>query len=276
MQKQSQVSARFAGFAAAALLLGALACPALLAAQQSVPAQAAPARQVPIYTPTPGPDGRIIYIVQARDTLISISLLTGVPVEELMRLNNLPDENIQEGQSLLLGYAGPLEVTFTPGPSPTLADVTPTPTPEPGSGRICVLLYNDVNGDSIRQEEEESIPGGAISISNRSGSVAFSDTTAPGLDPSCFEPIPEGTYNVSVAVPEGYNATTDSNYSLPVRAGDITHLGFGAQANTETIAESPALVDEPGKSPFLGILGAVLLLAGIGLGVGAGLTMRGR
>ena len=39
-------------------------------------AQAAPAYQIPIYTPTPGPDGRIIYIVKANDTLLGISLIT--------------------------------------------------------------------------------------------------------------------------------------------------------------------------------------------------------
>ncbi|MFC2055931.1 LysM peptidoglycan-binding domain-containing protein, partial [Chloroflexota bacterium] len=83
-----------------------------------VPAQAAPDRQIPIYTPTPGPDGRIIWIVKANDTLLSISLISGVPVDEIRGLNNLTSDTIYENQELLLGLAGPEEITVTPGPTP--------------------------------------------------------------------------------------------------------------------------------------------------------------
>jgi len=64
-------------------------------------AQAAPLGQSPIFTPTPGPDGRIIYIVKANDTLLSISLTTGVPVEQLRALNNISGDTIIVGQELL-------------------------------------------------------------------------------------------------------------------------------------------------------------------------------
>ena len=114
-------------------------------------AQAAPAGQVPIYTPTPLPDGRIIYIVRANDTLLSISLISGVSVEELRELNNLSGDTIFEGQELLLGLAGPPEVTPTQGPTPTDTPLLPTPSPKPGLGTLCILLFNDQNGDSIQQ-----------------------------------------------------------------------------------------------------------------------------
>ena len=237
---------------------------------------AAPGAQVPIYTPTPGPDGRIIYIVQANDTLLSISLLTGVSVDELKGLNNLLTDTIFEGQELLLGLAGPEETTPTAGPTPTPTTVLPTPTPKPGKGNLCILLFNDLNGDSIRQEDEPSIPGGAISFGNRASTVSETVDTVSGLDPQCFEEIPEGDYTITVAVPEGYNPTTVTSFELKLNAGDETYLNFGAQANSQTQAEQQVLpAPEGGKSPLLGIIGGFFLLVGIGVALFAGKLLKG-
>ena len=238
-------------------------------------AQAAPAGQVPIYTPTPGPDGRIIYIVRANDTLLSISLLTGVPVDTLKGLNNLTSDTIFEGQELLLGLAGPAEVTPTSGPTPTATQVLPTPTALPGAGDLCVILFNDRNGDSMRQEEEESIPGGAISLSNRSGTVSETRETDAELEPYCFEDLPEGEYTISAAVPDGYNATTGNSQEVNLGAGDIQYLTFGAQVNSENpeteLFEPP---DDGGRKPLLGIIGGLFLLAGLGVAIFAGRYLR--
>ncbi|HEX7973502.1 MAG TPA: LysM peptidoglycan-binding domain-containing protein, partial [Anaerolineales bacterium] len=216
----------------------------------SHPAQAAPAAQAQIYTPTPGPDGRIIYIVKPGDSLISISLLTGVSKEKLRALNNLSTDTIIAGQPLLLGLAGPPEITITPGPSPTPTPVLPTPSPKPGSGSICVLLFEDQNGDSIRQSDEPAIPNGAISISDRSGAVSLTQATVSGSDPYCFKDVPEGSYNISVAVPSGYNPTTGNSAAVTLKAGDETYLDFGAQKNTVTLAEAPTPAGS-GRSPLL-------------------------
>jgi len=228
-------------------------------------AQAAPSYQAAIYTPTPGPDGRIIWVVGPNDTLISISLITGVSVDQLRGLNNLSSDTILLGQELVIGLAGPPEVTFTPGPSPTPTKVLPTSTPQPGSGNLCILLFNDLNGDAIRQEEEPSIPGGQISVSNRSATVSLTAQTVAGSEPSCFADVPEGDYNITVAIPDGYNPTTVSNYALSMRAGDETAVDFGAQANSQTLAEAPTPESSPARSPLLGILGVVVMVAGLGL-----------
>jgi len=96
------------------------------------PALAAPVLQLtPFPTPTPGPDGRILYKVQPGDTLLRISLIAGVPLEELRGLNNLTGDNIVVGDELLLGLGGPSVVTPTPGPSPTPTPLPPTSTPAP-------------------------------------------------------------------------------------------------------------------------------------------------
>ncbi len=240
-------------------------------------AQAAPPKQIPIYTPTPGPDGRIIYIVKANDTLLGIALTFGITVDELRALNNLSGDTIFEGQQILLGLAGPAEITPTPGPTLTLTPVIPTPTPRPGIATLCILLYNDKNGDSLRQENEASIPDGVLSFSNRSGSVSESLKSPSGDDPVCFENLPEGGYSISVAVPEGYNATTETDYQLTLKAGDKTYINFGAQANSQTLAEAPALpAPEGGRSPIFGIIGVFFLLAGVGVAIFAGRLLRSK
>ena len=115
----------------------------LLVLSFTIPALAAPKAQQTVFpTPTPGPDGRIIYIVQPGDTLWRVSAITGVPLDELRGLNNLgADEPIFEGQELLIGFGGPAEVTPTPGPRPTAAPDQPTPTAETGSPRRSVIPY---------------------------------------------------------------------------------------------------------------------------------------
>lgn len=230
----------------------------------TLPAEASPPRQVFDVTPTAGTDGRILYIVKPGDSCLSISLrfLNG-DVNTLRQLNNLGEDCLLlEGQELLLGVVE--EPTATPGPTPTATSILPTPTPFEGNGTICVFLYHDINGNALAEDNEASIPGGAVSISDRTGEVSMTGTTVFGLDPYCFEDLPEGDYNISVAVPDGYNSTTVTSYSLSLRAGERSTIDFGAQLSS--VAAQPAASGSR-ASPLLGVLGGLLLLAGVGLGV---------
>jgi hypothetical protein len=259
------------------ILVGLIIFQALLGTNESFRAQAAPLAQIQIFTPTPGPDGQIIYVVKAGDSLISISIIMGVPVDELKRLNNLTDDNIIEGQKLLLGLAGPAVETVTPGPTPTPTPLLPTPSPRPGSGTLCIILFNDINGDSIRQEEEASIPDGAISINNRSGSTNITQATAAGLEPACFTEIPEGEYTVGVAVPAGFNPTTELSYIHKLGPGEETYIDFGAQIKeNQTVEDLPVVTSGAKKTPVLAILGAVWLILGAGLAIFARQLMKAK
>jgi hypothetical protein len=225
------------------------------------PAQASDGRPQAVYqTPTADPDGRIIYIVKEGETCLSISLLTKVPLGEIQALNNL-DANcsILSGQQLLLAVVTATPNLPTSEVSPTPSG--PTPTPFRGNGQICIVLFNDADGNASKADAEEIIPDGNISISDHTGAVSLTGKTLAGLDPVCFIDIPEGDYNISVAVPADYNPTTALNYPLTLKAGDLATIDFGAQ--------SKGSVNDGGneESPLLGILGVALLLIGIGLGV---------
>lgn len=262
--------------AAGLVLLG------LVGSAHSYHTLAAPLAQLTVFpTPTPGPDGKIIYVVQPNDTLWRISAITGVKIETIRDLNNLGvNDPIVPGEKLLIGYAGPSSSAPTSGVIPTQAILTPSATPSPGWGILCVLLYNDLNGDSMRQESEPSIPGGEISVSNRLGSVSLTAETPSGGDATtivnptpqergytCFDQILQGEYLISVAAPEGYNRTTELNQTLRLEAGQTTEIAFGAQANSELEAETAIIPESPRKSPLMGIVGGLLLIAGIGLGI---------
>jgi len=242
----------------------------------SLSAQAGQASHVrlqptPFPTPTPGPDGRITYRVQEGDSLWRIAAIAGISLEELMALNGIqPGDFISPGMELELGRAGPAQPTAAqPGAQPTPTAPTLTPTPIVGTAEICVLLFQDNNGNGRLEEGELALVGGQISVADINGAIAGEYTTEALLDQEdligyCFTGLENGDYNVSAAVPPGYNATTSLNAPITARPGDIKYLQFGAQPGS-------ALLDGQGqgsgsRSSLLGLIGLLLLVAAGGLG----------
>jgi hypothetical protein len=233
-----------------------------------IPAAASPAQQGTYPSPTPGPDGRIIYIVKAGDTCTMISLLYGVSVE-FIRTSNLLDQscNLREGQRLMIGVGGPSIASPTPNPAATAKAATPSAPPGVGgSAQVCVLIYNDANGDALRQTTEVAIAGAAINLTSPDGK--YSQTLTSVINPDatayqgmCFANVPPGKYNVSAAAPDGYNPTINLTAGVDITPGDVAYVDFGAQPKTVSAATTP----DRGPSPLLGVVGAALLLGGIGL-----------
>jgi len=222
-------------------------------------------------TPTPGPDGRIMYQVQELDTLWDIAAKFGFGTEgldEIRLLNNMEDGDVViAGQFLILGIQEQGE-----GGEVIDISLTPEATLTAGTGAICILLYEDQNGDSFRQELESAIVDGAVSVTEKSGLHSESRTTVAGLEPVCFEEIPEGDYNISVALPENYNATTFMTTSLILYAGDTAYINFGGQFTGKEIVED---TETSGTASLLFGVGGILLMLG-GAGLGAYTILRGR
>jgi hypothetical protein len=240
--------------------------------------QAAPAGlQVAYPSPTPQPNGQIIYIVKAGETCTQISILYGVSIDYLRNTNQL-DENctLREGQKLQLGTGGPSAASPTPGPSPIPTLVLPSPTPiAGGKAEVCVLVFDDVNGDGLRQTAEVAIAGAAISLTSLDGTYSQTLTSVINPDPAayqgiCFPAVPMGKYNVSAAAPVGYNPTINLTSTVEVTAGDIIYIDYGAQEKTAPGADVPQ--NKP--SSLLGLIGAAFLLAGIGMAIYVWSLMR--
>jgi LPXTG-motif cell wall-anchored protein len=235
------------------------------------PVSADPQPQVGYQTPTAYPDGRVIYIVQPNDTCLRIELLTGVKVEQLRTLNKL-DQNctLSVGKELLLAILTAVPTT-APNPAVTPTPLLPTPTAFAGNGEICVQLYDDTNGNAFHEESEPLINGGAVSISDRLGKTSETGLTTTDPENLFCKEIPQGEYNISMAVPDGYNATNETTVNVPVQAGDQVYVDFGAQVSSRAAENQPAAVVEPSTggstSLMLAIVGGLLLLLGVGLGV---------
>jgi len=247
------------------LLLFGLALPANLAS-------AAPPAQG-FVTSTAGPDGRILYTVVAGDNCSSVAFQHGITVQQIRQFNTRLDESctLTIGQQIIVGLVQ-LQTGPTAGPSPTLAQPLATVTPFTGTTEVCVLLFDDVNGDALRQETEFGIDGGAVSLTNLNGSYSQTQNTTADVDPdtaepirSCFSDVLPGEYNVSMAVPDAYNPTMLVSYTISVNAGDRASVDFGAQSKTES-SDQVTPADGNNRSSGLGWVGLLLLLAGVGLG----------
>jgi hypothetical protein len=245
------------------LLLGAAFGIAEIA--RANPEEAILAQPTPFLTPTPGPDGRIIYTVVVGDTFYDIAAIAGISLQELYALNGIqPGDFALPGMQVLLGLAGPAEPTPLPDEFASPTPVEPTATPLFNTGEICVLLFLDENGNA-RLEEEGIVPEGQISVIDVNGNLAAEATTGDNPDGECFEGLEAGDYNVSAAVPPEYNPTTTLNLPIRLQAGDIKYVQFGAQP-------SAAIGDEIGsdmgdRSVLFGVFGVLLLLAAAGLAI---------
>ena len=236
-----------------------------------LPANAAPAMQQ-FLTPTSGADGRIIYVVQPGDNCFRVAALNGITVDQLRQLNSKLDENctLIAGQELLIGIVS-LEGTPTPGLGSALGTPTVTPTPLSGTTEVCILLFEDTNGNALREETEPAVAGGAVSLTEINGEYSAAQDTIIPTDPEayqgiCFSDIPEGNYNITVGIPDNYNPTMDLDYSLDVNAGDRAFVDFGIQSRDVVADPGAAGESTGGTSPLLGIFGGLLLLGGAALG----------
>ncbi len=235
--------------------------------------------QKQLVTPTPGADGRIIWIVEEGQNCTQIATVAGITLSQLRSLNGLDAScPLTTGQKLVIGTGGPGGSTPTSAPVATATPAPATPTPIPGSVNVCVLLYDDQNGDALHQDAEPAIENGAISISGTSGQYSQTTPTLPGIDPVCFTEVPVGTYTISVAAPTGYNPTTLLNYTLEIKQGDVktgdiqvgdqVYVDFGAQKSSDAPAPNGNTTTDTGDDNLLfGIIGGILLLAGGGLAV---------
>lgn len=267
MKRRIAHAIRWSGLLVLCLTLAVALTPAGAAQAQT------PQPPIPIGTPTPDAEGRIYYVVAAGDNCTRIALLNNIPLDQLMTLNNLTPEEctaLAVGQKLLVATVAVPTAANTPAVSPTPSG--PAVTPPAGYGTICVYLFDDVNGNAVADAGEGPVGGAAISLTDIQGAVALNGQTTADGQPTCFENLPEGEYNVTLGLPQGYNPTTQMNYGLSLKAGNRALVDFGAQRSSE--AATAGQSSPRGISPVMAILGGVFLVAGVALGVYAGRGMQ--
>ena len=253
-----------------------------LLGQFAAPSRFASAQDAPFNTATPDANGYIYHTVRENEYCYTIAELYNTSVERIISLNNLDlDCTIFVGRTLLVAIVTATAVPPTAEPVPAQptvppqeaqptqppADFVPEPTAMLDTGKVCIILFHDVDGNGMRTDGENFLYGGEVSINDRTGTVSRVSTTVAGdpdtTKPMCFEQLPPGEYNISIAVPDGFNNTTATNHAITVVSGETITIDFGAQKATpedmNMQGEARAL------SPLLFILGGVILLSGLGL-----------
>jgi LysM repeat protein len=259
------------------------------------PPAATSAPSVSDHTATPNADGQIIYVVQANDTLWGIAAIHGITVDELRALNGLTSDFISVGQNLIISQGAANAPTATPeagataepttegttdgataAPTEAAPESTPitqvTATPA-GTGLVCALIWDDANGNGVRDAAETLVLGGLLTVVDiTTGQQVQAFTTDDQALPHCFEEVPAGQYTVSSAPPPGYNPTTPGAHTLGVEAGSTSMLEFGIQPSAEQAEATPAGSNRALRTALLGAGGLMFLL--LAAGVAGFLFMR--
>jgi hypothetical protein len=119
----------------------------------------------------------------------------------------------------------PTRPTATPTPKPTYTP-RPTFTPTPVTGTVCVLVFEDHNGNGVQDPSDGRLSSALITISNNGGVVA--EYVTNGFDePYCLRGLQPGQYFVSEVNPGGYRSTTHDDWAISVVDVNKVHVMFG-------------------------------------------------
>ncbi|MBN1260111.1 MAG: LysM peptidoglycan-binding domain-containing protein [Anaerolineae bacterium] len=237
------------------------------------------------YTPTPRPDGAVVHIVQAGDTLFGIALQYGVDVDELRRLNAGtlgPNDLINVGDEIIISGAPLAQASPTPQPTEATPEVQPTQDPaatpeEPtlaapagDAATLCVSAYHDRNADMLQQSDtEELLPNAMISLVGTDG-PAGTYTTDGISEPYCFQNLAPGNYVLRQTPPAGYTTSGPGEMGVALGGGQVYALQIGyvrGEAVTEQAPVEPGEVeetpDEGASSSLNKTLNTIIQVSGI-------------
>jgi LysM repeat protein len=252
----------------------------------------APTR-TPAASPSPRPDGTVVHVVQAGDTLYGIALQYDVTVDDLLKLNNLERTSILNlGQEIVVKVGkgtviaprptatltrttttltSPITPTVAP---PTATRVPPTATPIPSG--LCLSAFEDLNNNAVRDGNERGLSGVTFIVSAGGNEVARYSADASGV-PYCLTQLTPGSYSVQVILPPGYIAPFEQT-NVTTALGQRVELAVAARKGekaTPTVEPTvPAQTSSPGLFGsstaliVIAIFGVLILaLAGVAIAI---------
>lgn len=128
--------------------------------------------------------------------------------------------------------------TDPPGFSSTTNNTVPVVVPANGTavanfgdkqiGSISGVVFNDLNGDGVKQPNENGLGGVVVQLLNEQGTVINTTTTAPNGS-YAFTDVTPGSYTVRELDPTGYNSTTSNTVPVSVPPAGSATANFGDQ-----------------------------------------------
>lgn len=229
-----------------------------------------------IITATPQPDGSIVHTVGSGESCTGIAVAYNISLDELYSQNSLSNDKCR---FIFVGQA----LAIRPPQQPTAAPPTPTPDtvamaetpseivapPVQANGSICILGFEDKNGNGLREPVEPGLSGMTFEVNNGTQAIATYTTDVQNAS-YCFAEVPPGSYVVSWTG-EALSPTTDQSLSLSLEPGATITRNFGAQAGDGESGEDgsiggPAQGGLPSWAMALLLaIGVMLLLSGVGV-----------
>jgi hypothetical protein len=226
-------------------------------------------------TPTPDAEGNIVVIVQPNDSLWAIAARAGIPLAELLALNNLTEVSIfAPGDRLLIGRGEPAATPTEslPPPSPTATRPPPPPTatavPPPPTA-ICLKAFADLNRDGKHNAGEPFKASVAFTIFT--DQAVIGNYVTDGIsEPHCLENLPPGEYHITRSIGQGETLTSQGDWTISLAPGNVVELAFGSytavtpivtaiQAVAQSTPAPRTANDDNGRSPFI-FIGAALVV----------------
>ncbi len=190
-------------------------------------------------TPIPGA-GRITHIVKPGDTLFALALQYGVPVDQIMSLNNLtPESRIAIGRELIIALPPPKPLNTAAGTSPQ-APFPSIGAAGSGRGTICVQTFLDNDGNSLLLSGEAPLlaAGAHIVLLDSQGTRIQERTLSDQESQVCFTDLSAETYRVLADPPPGYLATLQDHWAVSLPSDTTIEVLFGARV--DPAANQPA------------------------------------
>ena len=221
----------------------------------------------PAPTALPRPDGAMVHVVKAGDTVFGLALQYDVPMDQILQLNGLTkDSLIHVGQELVIS-APPATSTLDAAPDRAGAAPTATSLPatavamiEPsGKTQLCVRAFDDQNADGVMSRSEELVKDTLFQVSDQSGKTIVSYTSDGMSEPHCFARLTPGEYLISVEPAPGTQPTSDERWSVMLDKGTTATVDFGSRLTRR----SRRL--RAGGDGAIGLVLAAAVLGGIGV-----------
>ncbi len=146
------------------------------------------------------------------------------------------------------------------------------PVAQQGTGQICVLAFDDQNGNGVREPDEPLLAGVGFTLADASG-VKGSYKSDGNSEPYCFGSLAPAQYTVQARATGGMEVTTVGQWAVPLSNGAQFDVLYGAR-KPESGAAKPATGSTTAPATGSGMPVLVRVLLGVlGLGVlgGAGL-----
>lgn len=164
-------------------------------------------------------------------------------------------------------------------PTPTVTDTLPgsLASPAPATGRVCVLAFEDRNGDGQLSADEGPLAGVVFRLSDSSG-LRGTYTTNDTIEPHCLVGVQPGSYQMAIEPPSGYAATTPTTIAFSLQSGTNMDTVFGARRSAPAIpslqtaspgGNTAVATRIRGGASQIALVAAVLVMAGLGIFLGS-------